>query len=369
MNSFHRSLLLKFALGIFGLGALALPAGAALADITGVSVQSLSPGTSILVGQTLTFTAVASGSGTPIYLVYDSVANSSINDSVMNPGTGVFSWTPGVGDIGTHVLTVEATGGTGLIMKQQETITVNSQYNLNIQSLSPSASPNVGDTVTFTAVPTGFSPESYTVTDSLYGSSITNANISSSGVFNWTPVTSDEGTHTITVTGTDSAGVVGSGSISITVATPASTVAAAPIPATTVTPTAVPTVITPQGTASVTTPQLAVIISLLQVFGVGQNVVNEVSAVLSGTATVASAPSVSSSSSAGYVFTSLLQVGDSGAEVTALQTRLSELGFFSGAATGYFGSQTEAAVAAFQTAHGISPVGYVGPSTRAALNQ
>ncbi len=54
---------------------------------------------------------------------------------------------------------------------------------------------------------------------------------------------------------------------------------------------------------------------------------------------------------------------------TALQQRLTALNLYSGPITGYFGSLTQAAVEAFQGQHGISQVGYVGPATRAALNQ
>ena len=47
---------------------------------------------------------------------------------------------------------------------------------------------------------------------------------------------------------------------------------------------------------------------------------------------------------------------------------LTALGFYSGPVTGFYGSLTETAVGQYQTAHGIDPAGYVGPSTRAALN-
>ena len=63
-----------------------------------------------------------------------------------------------------------------------------------------------------------------------------------------------------------------------------------------------------------------------------------------------------------------LTLGSTGEAVTALQNILSEQGFFSGPITGYFGKITQGAVKAFQSAHGISPIGIVGPQTRAALN-
>jgi peptidoglycan hydrolase-like protein with peptidoglycan-binding domain len=69
-------------------------------------------------------------------------------------------------------------------------------------------------------------------------------------------------------------------------------------------------------------------------------------------------------------FNADLTVGSSGATVTALQTWLISQGYsISAGATGYFGAQTKAAVAAYQTANGITPAaGYFGPITRAKVN-
>jgi peptidoglycan hydrolase-like protein with peptidoglycan-binding domain len=68
--------------------------------------------------------------------------------------------------------------------------------------------------------------------------------------------------------------------------------------------------------------------------------------------------------SASYTFTRNLTVGSTGADVTALQTKLGV-----SPATGYFGAITKAAVVAYQTANGIVPAsGYVGPLTLAKLN-
>ncbi|HEX4104492.1 MAG TPA: peptidoglycan-binding protein [Candidatus Paceibacterota bacterium] len=69
-----------------------------------------------------------------------------------------------------------------------------------------------------------------------------------------------------------------------------------------------------------------------------------------------------------YDFTQFLGVGSENADVTALQQYLTNKGFYTGPITGFYGTETEAAVEQYQSAHGIDPVGYVGPSTRAALN-
>jgi peptidoglycan hydrolase-like protein with peptidoglycan-binding domain len=67
-------------------------------------------------------------------------------------------------------------------------------------------------------------------------------------------------------------------------------------------------------------------------------------------------------------FTRSLTVGSSGADVTCLQNYLTGTSHFTfaGGATGYFGSVTQAAVAAWQAANGVAPaVGYFGPISQA----
>ncbi len=81
-----------------------------------------------------------------------------------------------------------------------------------------------------------------------------------------------------------------------------------------------------------------------------------------------SAPA-SSNASPMAVFVHTLTPGTRGGEVKALQQKLRELGFFKYKTnTGTFGPSTRAAVMAFQKAHKLKPVGFVGPGTRAALN-
>lgn len=65
-----------------------------------------------------------------------------------------------------------------------------------------------------------------------------------------------------------------------------------------------------------------------------------------------------------------LTIGSTGADVTALQNRLIAAGqSIPAGATGYFGSQTQAALAAWQAANGVSPAaGYYGPITQAAMD-
>jgi len=80
--------------------------------------------------------------------------------------------------------------------------------------------------------------------------------------------------------------------------------------------------------------------------------------------------SMNGGATTGAAFTADMTIGASGAEVTRLQNWLISKGYsIPAGATGYFGAQTAAAVAAYQTAKGITPAaGYFGPMTRAAVN-
>ncbi len=70
-----------------------------------------------------------------------------------------------------------------------------------------------------------------------------------------------------------------------------------------------------------------------------------------------------------YLYLGMTADGVSDPDVVALQKRLKTGGFFTGTATGYFGSKTKAAVEAYQKKNGLSIIGVIGPSTRALLNK
>jgi peptidoglycan hydrolase-like protein with peptidoglycan-binding domain len=90
-----------------------------------------------------------------------------------------------------------------------------------------------------------------------------------------------------------------------------------------------------------------------------------------GLATMAIATVVSAQ---GITFPTDLSMGQSGQDVTNLQTVLIAKGFDIPAISngsipkGYFGGQTKAAVIRFQLSLGLPPTGYVGPMTRSQLN-
>src|SRR5882672_761105 len=64
---------------------------------------------------------------------------------------------------------------------------------------------------------------------------------------------------------------------------------------------------------------------------------------------------------------SVLKQGSSGPDVTALQTRLKDLGFDPNGVDGNFGPGTKAALIAFQKSKGLTADGVAGPQTMGAL--
>ncbi|MEI7513019.1 MAG: peptidoglycan-binding domain-containing protein [bacterium] len=114
-------------------------------------------------------------------------------------------------------------------------------------------------------------------------------------------------------------------------------------------------------------------IALVAVALVGVNTasaatVAELQAMIASLSAQIAALSGTPSTPAAVTFTSNLTVGSKGAEVTALQNFLIGKGYNT-LATGYFGPMTKAALAAYQTAKGITPAaGYFGPLTRTSVN-
>jgi hypothetical protein len=119
--------------------------------------------------------------------------------------------------------------------------------------------------------------------------------------------------------------------------------------------------------AALTSTQIESIISLLESFGADTATVANVRTSLTGGTPTGGTTGTMASACA---FTMDLHTGSSGAQVTCLQNALIAAGYsIPAGATGYFGSQTQAAVAAWQTAAGVSPpAGYFGPISRAAFN-
>jgi hypothetical protein len=80
-------------------------------------------------------------------------------------------------------------------------------------------------------------------------------------------------------------------------------------------------------------------------------------------------PAPSTSTSTSPTAPHKLTEGAKGPDVTALQERLTQLGYWNGKADGSFGSLTQQAVYALQKAAGLGRDGVVGPKTQKALDR
>lgn len=172
----------------------------------------------------------------------------------------------------------------------------------------------------------------------------------SSGEFVYTPSTNFSGTDSFTF-------VVNNGVATSSAAT--ESIMITPISTATSTATTTPITVTTTVTPPTTTEQIATttLVAELQQATRELLVLDQELSAQNGSGTVGGTTAINED----------LGVGASGAEVTALQQELQNLGYFTATPTGYFGSITQQAVEAFQTAKGISPTGYVGPLTLNAL--
>jgi peptidoglycan hydrolase-like protein with peptidoglycan-binding domain len=383
---------------------------------TGASIQGLSPGTTVIVGNPVTFSVAASGFSNPVFTAQDSFSGSSLSNSDIN-SAGYFDWTPNSSDVGTHDFTIYVNDSSGHTDNVILSITVQTP-NIAITSVTPGTNVAPGTALTMTVTPAGFNSPSYTVSDTFSGTTITNANINSSGYFSWVPVASQDGSHTVTVYATDSSGHSANASVIIDVNSGVSVSLTAPSPSTSVAA-GVPVTFQayPYG---FTNPSLSVQDSFSGTTITNANInssgifmwtptnadvgthtitvtgndiyshsastqttltVTGSSGAASTTGTLSdletqlsqaeaklAAAKAGSSSTSGFVFATYLYPGITNSDVTQLQTVLAQQGLFTGSATGYYGPLTENAVIAFQAAHGLGQLGVVGPATRAALN-
>ena len=119
--------------------------------------------------------------------------------------------------------------------------------------------------------------------------------------------------------------------------------------------------------AALTEANISAILALVTSFGVDQATINNINSSLRGLPT---SGTPSGGTGAACTFTRSLTIGSNGTDVTCLQTYLESMGHFTFAgAKGYFGSITQAAVAKWQVANGVSPaVGYFGSISQAKYN-
>jgi len=393
--------------GLFLFVAFALAPSFALAAGT-AAIGALAPGSTVGVGTRVTFSMIVYGFTNPTYSVIDSFAGGVNNSNIDYAGN--FSWTPNQDDIGAHTIAVTVSDSLGNSASASQSITV-IKPGVSIGQLLPGAVVRYGNPVSFSVTSTGFGAPSYSIDDSFSGSSVWSYNLSESGSFRWTPLFKDIGAHNLTVYARDMQGHYATVEQNITVeGVPAITVLGAPasigagsmltFSATTTgfsSPVFTVTDLFYTGTATSTLKLDGNKVSWTPVYNdIGVHTfavsatdsaghsasaqvsvrVGQPSSVSVPTAPVVIVPAASIAptnapikTSASYVFKSFLTVGSRGTEVTALQQKLTALGFYTGPVTGYFGPLTAQGVRNLQKANGIETVGFVGPATRAALNR
>ena len=373
-------------------------ATAGSASSVGITFSNSAP--TVSVGQNINLN-IYGPSGSVFYISSNSspsVAQVNVNGSVLTVtgianGSAVVSVCSSAGTCGSFTATVNYTADGGSIALSQNTLSLTSGQTISISVSGGTAPYSVsggssavaqesinGNILTVVGVASGIS----TVNVCSAAGACTTLAITVNGVTSGTSLSLSQSALSLAVGQSASVSIYGSGNYYLSNNTNP-TVASVQVNASTVTLSGLSTgttniVVCQNATScatllvsvggvtagsSLTQSQIQAVLSLLESFGVTQSVINTVTAALNGQ-TISTAPSTSAS---GYVFTSFLTAGSTGAEVTALQQRLATLGYLTVTPTGYFGSLTQAAVEQFQAAHGISQVGYVGPSTRAALNQ
>jgi hypothetical protein len=376
----------------------------AYAQSVSVSIQSLTPGTTLSAGTTVKFQVIAAGFTNPTYTLSDSFGGTTISNSDIN-SNGFFTWTPQSSDQGVHNVTVSVSDTNGHVATIQVSFTIASAY-ITLGAVSPSTSVPSGTTVNFSTSVTGFNSPSFAVSDKFNGTTVSSSDINSGGFFTWTPSAGDAGTHDITVLAFDSSGHSASASteisvsagtnVSITDLTPGTSVAPGSLvtfeasannfsnPNFTVTDSFSGTTLTSGDISSSGdfswTPQTSDIgthnVNVTAYDTTGHTgsaqttiTVNQ-NGVVTSTPVTTTTPVVTTTPAApAYVFTEYLTPGSQDNEVLMLQEILQREGYLTAPPTGYFGTATEGAVEEFQTAEGIDALGVVGPSTRAALNQ
>jgi peptidoglycan hydrolase-like protein with peptidoglycan-binding domain len=373
-------------------------------------------------GVPVTFQITATGFTNPTYWLGDVFgANGTLSNSKLS-SSGSFYWVPTINDIGTHKVTVSVSDSYGHYVELTQDFVVSAAPKPAIESLTPGTTTPPGAPVSFTVTAPGFTTPSFAVYDSYSPSTVSNANMTSAGVFTWTPVSSQTGTHHLRFAITGSDGRTGEVAQTIVVESPILSISdysGDPVyVGDTVKFTVVskglssPTYLTqdsrPTGTTvtNESTSASGLFVWMPTITDVGQHNIainatdqygnfastrkdirvavrpitpssTPVSAVTPSTS-VSQTPSTSITQTAvintpvsvahGYVFTKALKVGSSGTEVLQLQKLLNQLGFLTVEPTGTFGPMTASAVKKFQSSHGLEAVGSVGPGTRAKLN-
>lgn len=195
---------------LFALVAMPLAASAST-----LSVQSLSPGASVMAKNKITFSLVTTGFTAYTYQIQDSFSGTSLALTNIDGGGNV-QWVPLLQDVGTHNITFTSRDFNDNVATVSQTITVLPPPSISLQQITGS-SVMPGNTYSFVVVPAGFTNPTYSVGDEFNGSSATYVPINSSGNFSWKPDISQNGAHRITVYASDSQGHSASANVDVQV--------------------------------------------------------------------------------------------------------------------------------------------------------
>jgi hypothetical protein len=171
------------------------------------------PNQTATAGQLLTFTAVGTDPDIPANSLTYSLDLSllppgfgTLNTPIINPTTGVFTWTSAEGQVGTHQITVRVTDNDApsLFAEQAFLVTVATGNQAPVLASIGNQAVNAGQQLTFTATATDADVPAQQLTFSLQGTVPLGASINpTTGAFSWTPNAAQVGAQTVTVRVTD----------------------------------------------------------------------------------------------------------------------------------------------------------------------
>jgi len=150
----------------------------------------------------LTFTAAASDVDVPANLLSFSLAGDVPVGAMIDPATGLFSWTPGEDQDGAHTFTVRVddNGTPGLFDEEAITVTVHEVNTAPVLDAIDDREVDEQTELSFTVTASDDDLPANALTFSLTGDVPAGATIDPvTGVFGWTPGEDQDGTHTITV--------------------------------------------------------------------------------------------------------------------------------------------------------------------------
>ena len=89
-----------------------------------IAITGLTPGNTVSVGTTVSFSITSTGFSGSSFLVFDPLGGSTVAIKNINAITGAFSWTPTAADVGVHNIVVQATDSSGHTANATVSVTI-----------------------------------------------------------------------------------------------------------------------------------------------------------------------------------------------------------------------------------------------------